>query len=300
MTTSTLSKDMRKMQKLETKRAHQQAKRANPFSLSRTLKYLFLLLSLVFILIPVYVLFITSFKTISDADPSTAWALPKHWVLDNWALAWEKLAPGLIRSFQLVIPACILSSLLGSMNGFVLSRWRFPYANLVFTLILFGMFIPYQAVMIPLLKLVLFTNLPSGIPTLILVHVVYGIPICTLIFRNYYESVPNELIEAARIDGAGMLRTYFSVVLPISIPSFVVVLIWQFTAAWNDFIFALFFSTSQNGPVILSLQDLGASLLTNYPGQMAGAFIASLPTLLVYILLGKYFVSGLMSGSVKG
>lgn len=300
MTTSTLSKDMRKMQKLETKRAHQQTKRANPFSLSRTLKYLFLLLSLVFILIPVYVLFITSFKTISDADPSTAWALPKHWVLDNWALAWEKLAPGLIRSFQLVIPACILSSLLGSMNGFVLSRWRFPYANLVFTLILFGMFIPYQAVMIPLLKLVLFTNLPSGIPTLILVHVVYGIPICTLIFRNYYESVPNELIEAARIDGAGMLRTYFSVVLPISIPSFVVVLIWQFTAAWNDFIFALFFSTSQNGPVILSLQDLGASLLTNYPGQMAGAFIASLPTLLVYILLGKYFVSGLMSGSVKG
>ena len=201
----------------------------------------------------------------------------------------------------MVIPAALISSFLGSMNGFVLSRWRFPGADLVFTLILFGMFIPYQAVMIPLLQLVLGSGIPNGIPSLIVLHVIYGIPITTLIFRNYYQSVPNELIEAARVDGAGMLRTYVSVVLPISIPSFVVVLIWQFTSAWNDYLFAVFFSSTRNGPVTLALNNLAnGALLQNYGVSMAGALLASLPTLLVYILLGRYFIGGLMAGSVKG
>ena len=192
--------------------------------------------------------------------------------------------------------------MLGSANGFVLSKWRFPGANVVFTLILFGMFIPYQAVMIPLMRLVTSADLGFGIPTLILMHVVYGIPITTLIFRNYYETIPNELIEAARVDGAGMLRTYASVVLPISVPSFVVVLIWQFTSAWNDFLFALFFGGgAQSGPVTLALNNLAhGSILADYGASMSGALIASVPTLAVYILLGKYFVGGLMAGSVKG
>ena len=163
------------------------------------------------------------------------------------------------------------------------------------------MFIPYQAVMIPLLQLILGAGIPSGVPSLIILHVIYGLPITTLIFRNYYMSIPDELVEAARVDGAGMLRTYWSVVLPISIPSFVVVLIWQFTSAWNDFLFAVFFSSSQNGPVTLALNNLAnGALLTNHGISMAGALLASLPTLLVYVLLGKYFIGGLMSGSVKG
>jgi len=150
-------------------------------------------------------------------------------------------------------------------------------------------------------QLMIDLNVPSGVPSLILLHVVYGIPICTLIFRNYYETVPMELIESARVDGAGMLRTYFSVVLPISIPSFVVVLLWQFTSAWNDFLFAVFFSTANNGPVTMALNNLAnGAMLSNYGVSMAGALVASLPTLLVYILLGRYFVGGLMSGSVKG
>lgn len=192
--------------------------------------------------------------------------------------------------------------MLGSANGFVLSKWRFPGSNAVFTLILFGMFIPYQAVMIPLMRMVVNSGVGFGIPTLIFMHIVYGIPICTLIFRNYYESIPTELIEAAKVDGAGMLRTYFSVVLPISIPSFVVVIIWQFTSAWNDFLFALFFGgTSQQGPVTLALNELAhGSIMADYGGSMAGALLASVPTLIVYIALGKYFVGGLMSGSVKG
>lgn len=271
------------------------------FPVSRTLRYLLLLFFLVIVLIPVYVLFVTSFKGAGDASPARAWNLPVTWTLDNWVAAWDTLAPSLLRTFQMVIPAAVISSFLGSMNGFVLSRWRFPGADLVFTLILFGMFIPYQAVMIPLLQLMLGAGVPSGIPSLIILHVIYGIPITTLIFRNYYESVPHELIEAARVDGAGMLRTYFSVVLPISIPSFVVVLIWQFTSAWNDFLFAVFFSSSQNGPVTLALNNLAnGALLQDYGASMAGALLASLPTLLVYILLGKYFIGGLMSGSVKG
>ncbi|MCK6209981.1 carbohydrate ABC transporter permease [Georgenia sp. EYE_87] len=274
---------------------------ASRFSAGRTLRYAILLASLLLVLIPVYVLIVTSFKGPGDATPARAWALPQLWTMDNWTAAWETLSPSLWRSVQMVVPASIISAFLGSMNGFVLSRWSFRGANIVFTLILFGMFIPYQAVMIPLLQLMLGLDVPSGIPSLILVHVIYGIPITTLIFRNYYESVPKELIEAARVDGAGMLRTYVSVVLPISIPSFVVVLIWQFTSAWNDFLFAVFFSSSQNGPVTLALNNLAnGALLQNYGVSMSGALLASLPTLLVYIVLGKYFIGGLMSGSVKG
>jgi glucose/mannose transport system permease protein len=271
------------------------------YSWPRTLRYLALLAGLVLVLIPVYVLVVTSFKTGGDATPSQAWSLPSSWTADNWVLAWDSLSPALARSMQIAVLAAVISAFLGSMNGFVLSRWGFRGADLVFTLILFGMFIPYQAVMIPLNQLMLNLQVPSGVPTLILLHIVYGIPITTLIFRNYYASIPHELIEAARMDGAGMLRTYASVVLPISLPSFVVVLIWQFTSAWNDFLFAVFFSTANTGPVTLALNNLAnGAQLQNYGASMAGALLASLPTLIVYIILGKYFVGGLMSGSVKG
>lgn len=270
------------------------------YSVGRTLRYLALLFGLMVVLIPVYVLFVTSFKTGGSATAAQAWALPTEWSLENWKIAWTSLSPSLLRTLQMVVPASIIAAFLGSMNGFVLSRWRFPGANLVFTLLLFGMFIPYQAVIIPLNQVFLAMNIPTGVPSLILLHVIYGIPITTLIFRNYYESVPEELIEAARMDGAGMLRTYRSIVLPISIPSFVVVLIWQFTSAWNDFLFAVFFSDSSNGPVTLALNNLAnGAQLQNYGTSMAGALLSALPTLVVYIVLGRYFVSGLMSGSVK-
>ncbi len=271
------------------------------FSVGRTLKYAALIFFVIIVLIPVYVLLVTSFKGTGDASPARAWSLPQAWTLENWQTAWTALSPAIVRTLQMVIPSAIIAAFLGSLNGFVLSRWSFKGSNLVFTLILFGMFIPYQAVMIPLNQLVLDLGIPSGVPSLILLHVVYGIPITTLIFRNYYMTVPHELIEAARVDGAGMFRTYWSIILPISIPSFVVVLIWQFTSSWNDFLFAVFFSSSQNGPVTLALNNLAnGALLQNYGVSMAGALFASLPTLLVYIILGKYFIGGLMSGSVKG
>lgn len=271
------------------------------FRPARTLRFVLIYGFLVIVLIPVYVLLVTSFKTGAEATAAHAWALPTNWSLDNWKLAWDKLSPSMWRSVQIVVPQAIIAAILGSINGFILSRWKFRGANIIFTLILFGMFIPYQAVIIPLTKFLLALEVPSGVPSLILLHVVYGIPITTLIFRNYYESVPNELIEAARMDGAGLFRTYRSVVLPISIPSFVVVLIWQFTNAWNDYLFAVFFSTARNGPVTLALNNLAnGAQLQDYGASMAGALLASFPTLIVYIVLGKYFIGGLMSGSVKG
>jgi glucose/mannose transport system permease protein len=283
------------------------------FDWGRLVRYLALFAGLIFVLIPVYVLVITSFKTVGDADPSRAWAFPQVWSLNSWKASWfgstalPSVGAALGRTAMMVIPASIISSMLGSMNGFVLSKWRFPGANIVFTVILFGMFIPYQAVMVPLFQLMSSlwqtTPLSQGIWSLVLLHVVYGIPITTLIFRNYYQNVPQELIEAARVDGAGMLGTYFRVILPISIPSFVVVFIWQFTSAWNDFLFATFFGGNPTtmAPVTVTLNMLAkGSMLADYGAAMSGALLASVPTLIIYILLGRYFIGGLMAGSVKG
>ncbi|WP_442877638.1 carbohydrate ABC transporter permease [Dactylosporangium sp. AC04546] len=249
---------------------------------------------------PAYVLVVTSLKSGREIGVNGQWNLPSEWTFASWEKAWTSLRPSFIRTFELAIPVALISSVLGAANGFVLSRWRFPGADVVFTLILFGMFIPYQAVMIPLRQIVHEIGLPPGISTLIFVHCVYGIPICTLIFRNYYATtVPVELIEASRVDGAGMLRTFWSVILPVSAPGFVVTIIWQFTSAWNDYLFAIFMSNTRNGPVTIALNALAGAQSPDYAASMAGALIASLPTLLVYIVLGRWFIGGLMAGSVK-
>ena len=254
----------------------------------RTVRYGLLIAFVIVMLIPLYVLVVTSFKNGSDIGVNGQWNLPTSWTLKSWDKAWERLHDSFIRTFELAIPVALISSFIGAANGFVLSRWRFPGADVVFTLILFGMFIPYQAIMIPLGDVLNETSIQKGIPRLILVHVIYGLPICTLIFRNYYATtVPVEMIEAANVDGAGLLRTFRSIVLPLSLPGFVVTIIWQFTSSWNDYLFAIFLSNTRNGPITIALNAL------------AGALITSLPTLVVYILLGRWFIGGLMAGSVK-
>ena len=260
-----------------------------------------LLLLVIVVLTPVYVLLVTSFKTLEEVDPSHAWSLPSSFSLDAWRQAWDQLSPSLANSFKLAIPATILSTALGALNGFVLAKWRFPGADVVFTFFLFGMFIPYQAVMIPLTQLFQTVGFPGGIPRLVFAHVVYGIPITALIFRNYFATIPDELMEAARMDGAGMLRTFRSVVLPISAPAFVVAAIWQFTSIWNDFLFAVFLITNPaDWPVTVALNNTAGSLVVPFNLQMSAALLASLPTLVVYILLGRYFMRGLMAGALKG
>ncbi len=253
-------------------------------------KYALLAFFIVIVLMPVYVLVVTSFKELAETDPGHAWTLPHTWTVSAWRTAWHDLSPSLGNSFKLVIPATLLSTVLGSLNGFVLSKWRFPGADFVFTFFLFGLFIPYQAVMIPLTQLFGDIHFPEGIPRLIFAHVVYGIPITALIFRNYYATIPDELMEAARMDRAG-----------ISMPAFVVAAIWQFTSIWNDFLFAVFIVTDPSSwPVTVALNNEAGSFISPYNVQMAASLLASLPTLVVYILLGRYFMRGLLAGALKG
>jgi glucose/mannose transport system permease protein len=268
---------------------------------AHAVKYLLVFLSVILVLMPIYVLLVTSLKSADQVGLTNAWALPTHLDFGPWARAWTALGPSFVRTFELAVPAAIIPSLVGAANGFVLARWRFPGANVVFGLILFGMFLPYQAVIIPLRQVVQDLNLAPGIPTLIFVHAIYGIPICTLIFRNYYlTTVPPELVEAARVDGAGLLRTLRWIVLPVSAPAFVVANIWQFTQVWNDYLFAIFLTNTQNGPITIALNALAGGVSPDYAQSMAGALLASAPPLLVYLLLGRYFIGGLMAGSMKG
>jgi glucose/mannose transport system permease protein len=201
----------------------------------------------------------------------------------------------------MVVPATIISCLLGSLNGYVLSKWRFPGSETLFTLILFGMFIPYQSILVPLVQTLSALRLYGSLSGLIFVHVVYGIPITTLIFRNYYVGVPTELVEAGKIDGSDFFGIYRYIMLPLSAPGFVVVAIWQFTSIWNEFLFGLIITNEPRiRPVTVALQNLSGSQYTQWNVQMAGALIVALPTLLVYIFLGRFFLRGLMAGSLKG
>jgi glucose/mannose transport system permease protein len=266
----------------------------------RVVLYAVLVVAAVYYLVPVYMLLITSLKGGSEVTLDRMWALPSGFNLGSFADAWASLAPNFANSLLIAIPAAALSSMVGSLNGYILSKWKFRGADTLFTLILFGMFIPYQSVLVPLVQIGHFLGLYGSIPGLVLVHIIYGIPITTLIFRNYYVGIPNELVEASRIDGAGFVDIYRRILLPLSIPGFVVVLIWQFTSAWNDFLFAVTLTSQQNWPVTVALNNLAGSFIVDWNVQMAGALIAAMPTLLVYILLGRYFVRGLLAGSLKG
>jgi len=273
---------------------------ASGIKLSRIIIYGVLIIAAVFFLIPVYMVLVTSFKSIDQVSISTMWNLPTAFTLDSFQRAFERLTPNFLNSIVLVVPATALSAILGSMNGYVLSKWQFPGANIIFPLMLFGMFIPYQAILIPLVQFLQSIQLYGSLWGLILVHVVYGLPITTLIFRNYYAEVPTELLEAGKIDGAGFFGLYWNVLIPISLPGFVVVIIWQFTQIWNEFLFGVTLTTTGSQPITVALQNLAGSQIVEWNVQMAGAFLTALPTLLVYILLGRYFIRGLLAGSIKG
>ena len=254
----------------------------------------------VFFLLPVWVMLITGLKPFADVSLARMWELPTGFYLENFQAALAALGPNLANSMLLAVPAAAISSLLGSMNGYILSKWRFRGSDLIFTAFLFGMFIPYQSILIPLVQFMNAINLVGGIPGLILVHVVYGIPITTLIFRNYYATVPGEVVESARIDGAGFFGIYRHIALPLSLPGFAVVLIWQFTNIWNEFLFAIVLTRPDSWPVTVALNNLAGSQIVEWNVQMAGALLAALPTLVVYIVLGRFFLRGLMAGALKG
>lgn len=269
-------------------------------SVSRYLLYLLLIVLAAVFLVPVYVMLITSFKGLNEITLDKMWRLPSSLDFSGYKEAYAKLVPNLRNSFLLAIPATLLSSLLGSMNGYVLSKWTFRGSNVLFAFMLFGMFIPYQSVLIPLIQFMQSIHLYNSIPGLVLVHIVYGLPICTLMFRNFYVGIPTEMLEAARIDGTGFFGIYRKIMMPLSVTGFVVVGIWQFTSVWNEFLFAVTLTTQKQQPIMVALQNLSGSQIVQWNVQMAGALLAALPTLLVYVLLSRYFVRGLLAGSIKG
>ncbi len=266
----------------------------------RWLMYILLCVGLVFFLVPVYMMLVTALKQPADIKLSTAWALPKAWNWDSFRQAWVAFLPKLRNSFVLTIAAAALSAMLGSLNGYVLSKWAFPGSRIIFAFMLFGMFIPYQAILIPLFSFIKSIGLYGSIWGLVVVHAVYGLPITTLIFRNYYVDIPDSLIEATSIDGAGFFGIYRWVIFPLSLPGFVVVIIWQFTQIWNEFLFGVTLSNPDSQPITVALARLAGGEAVKWNLPMAGALLAALPPLLVYILFGRYFIRGLLAGSVKG
>jgi glucose/mannose transport system permease protein len=262
---------------------------------------IFLLLCALFFLMPIYVMVVTGLKQAQNVSLSTMWQLPGRFSGGGFYEAWRRLYPNMGNSLQLTIPATIISSILGAINGYIFAKWKFRGANTLFAILVFGLFIPYQSILIPLIQFLEQIKLYGTIGGLILVHVVYGLPICSLIFRNFFANIPDELVEAARIDGAGVIRTFLYVMLPLALPAFVVVGIFQFTNIWNDFLFGVTILPNPNAqPVTVALNNLSGSFSVDWNVVMAGAVIVALPTALIYVLLGKFFVRGLLAGSVKG
>ena len=279
--------------------------------IGRGVLYAALILFAAFYVLPMLVMLATSVKDIEEIRAGSLLALPRAITFEAWGYAWNEacigvectgLAPYFMNSVLMVIPSVFLSSLFGALNGYALTKWRFPGANVIFGLLLFGSFIPFQVVLLPMSQTLGFLGLASSVPGLVLVHSVYGIAFTTLFFRNYYVSLPDDLVKAATIDGAGFFTIFWRIILPLSPSIIVVTVIWQFTQIWNDFLFGASFTSGGAQPVTVALNNLvntttGVKL---YNVDMAAAIIAALPTLLVYIIAGRYFVRGLTAGSVKG
>ena len=278
---------------------------------TRTLIYLVLILFALFYMLPLYVMLVNSVKPLSEITGGGMMSLPEVWTVEPWLKAWSTaqigveptgLKPYFWNSISMVVPAVAISTVLGALNGYVLTKWRFKYDTILFGLMLFACFIPFQIVLIPMAAVLGFLGLAGSTAGLVLVHVVYGVGFSTLYFRNYYAVFPTELVRAAQIDGAGFFQIFWRILLPSSGPIAVVCVIWQFTNIWNDFLFGASFASGEGAPMTVALNNLVQSStgVKEYNVHFAGAILAALPTLLVYIVAGRYFVRGLMAGSVKG
>ncbi|PBB52941.1 MULTISPECIES: carbohydrate ABC transporter permease [Mesorhizobium] len=289
--------------------------RAPSFRVSRILGRMFiygiLILFAAYYLMPLFVMIVTSLKDMSEIREGNLISLPRTPTLEPWRVAWTEACVGVdcpgirgfyANTFLMVLPAVTISTLLGALNGFALTKFAFPGHRLVFGLIMFGCFTPYQAILIPMATVLGKLGLSGSLWGLILIHVIYGLPFTTLFFRNYYVSIPQDLVKAARVDGAGFFRIFYHILLPISAPIAIVSVIWQFTNIWNDFLFGASFTYGRNAPIMVALNNIVNTSTGERPYnvQMAAAIMAALPTLVIYIFAGRYFIRGLVAGSVKG
>jgi glucose/mannose transport system permease protein len=293
---------------------------------NRVIIYGLLLIFAVIYLLPLLVMVMTSLKPLPEVTGGNMFALPHDLTFEPWKQAWGTTCVGLTcegikgyfwNSIKMVVPAVLISTLLGALNGYVLTKWRFAGHRLVFGLMLFACFIPFQSVIIPMAVILgdigelgnfftdnLGVSLGFGNPTvnLVLVHTVYGLGFTTLFFRNFYEAFPTELVKSAMMDGAGFFQIFRRIMLPNSGPIFIVTVIYQFTNIWNDFLFGATFAAGDQSPMTVAVNNVvnTSTGVTEYNVNMAAAIIAAAPTLFVYIVAGRYFVRGLMAGAVKG
>ncbi|MBA3910308.1 MAG: sugar ABC transporter permease [Rhodobacter sp.] len=280
-------------------------------NVQRVLLFAVLGLFCVYYLVPLFVMVSTSLKSLAEIREGTLLAPPRAISTEAWAKAWNAacvgvrcngLAPYFANSVLMVVPAVLISTFLGALNGYALTKWRFRGADAIFALMLFGAFIPFQVILLPMARTLGELGLAGTIPGLIFVHTVYGLAFTTLFFRNFFIGVSDGIVQAAQIDGAGFFGIFFRIVLPMSIPAIVVTVIWQFTQIWNDFLFGIAFTVGESNPVTVALNNVvnTSTGVKEYNVDMAAAIIAALPTLAVYVVAGAWFVRGLAAGAVKG
>ncbi len=290
---------------------HARAESAGPRSIGRAVVYGLLILVALYYLAPLFVMLATSVKSLDEIRSGSLVSLPARVSFDAWSKAWGSACTGadcsglkgnFWNSVRFVLPAVVISSLIGAFNGYVLTLWRFRGSDALFTLLLVGCFIPFQVVLLPMAQTLGWLGLANTTTGLVFVHVVYGLAFTTLFFRNFYVSIPEEMVKAARIDGAGFFIIFWRIILPLSPPIIVVCFIWQFTQIWNDFLFGVVFSSGERQPITVALNNLvnTSTAVKEYNVDMAAAIIAAMPTLVLYVVAGKYFVRGLTAGSVKG
>jgi glucose/mannose transport system permease protein len=280
-------------------------------SLGRIVMYAVLIYCVLYYLLPLTVMLFNSIKPLDELKAGNVMSFPHSVTFEPWAKAWNTACTGVQcegmkgyfwNSVSFVVPGVLISTLVGAFNGYVLTMWRFRGSDVLFMALMLGCFIPFQSILLPMARTLGMLGIAQSVTGLIFVHVVYGIAFTTLFFRNYYVTIPDELVKAARIDGAGFLRIFHRIILPLSGPIIVVTIIWQFTQIWNDFLFGVVFSSGDSQPITVALNNLvnTSTGVKEYNVDMAAAVIAALPTLFVYIVAGKYFVRGLTAGAVKG
>lgn len=273
--------------------------------------YAFLIVAALFFLAPMWVMVVTSLKAMPEIRLGYLFAWPADINFEAWTKAWATactgldcsgISPGFWNSVKITVPSVIISVAVSALNGYALSFWKFRGANLFFGLLIFGAFVPYQAVIYPLIIFLREIGLFASLPGIILIHTIFGMPITTLLYRNYFASLPEELFRAARVDGAGFWSAFFRIIMPMSVPITIVAIILQTTGIWNDFLFGSVFAGRENMPMTVQLNNIVNSTTgtREYNVNMAATILTAAVPLAVYFFSGRWFVRGIAAGAVKG
>jgi glucose/mannose transport system permease protein len=281
------------------------------FSRANIILYGTLIMVSIYYLLPLYVMIMTSLKGMPEIRMGNVFGPPMEITFEPWVKAWSQactgincdgLSRGFGNSVRILIPSVLLSITIASVNGYALSNWKFKGSEVFFTILIIGAFIPYQTMLYPIVILLRELGLMGSIGGLVLVHTIFGMPILTLLFRNYFASIPQELFKAARVDGAGFWQIYFQIMLPMALPIFVVAIILQVTGIWNDFLFGVIYTKPATYPMTVQLNNIVNSVqgIKEYNVNMAATLLTGLVPLIIYFASGKLFVRGIAAGAVKG